>query len=612
MEQIRIRHCKLRVLRKGGWSWGREPQKLIAAGSKTLPEIITRKILEKLATLGINQHYSHIRIRCPIKLGELMQISDLQTAAEIPPQLSSRLELQIVSQLLKQIDRLDKNKPIKQKSKSNNIPEYGKRLNDLIEVFMQWQASGQLASILLQFTDQDLAQWECAILRQTGQLARETQITSEQLETLISKCKDLNISSKPQTLRLLLLAEIIQLFGRQASRDTLLSVLQQLLDTVEPTGKKQLAGETLNPAFEKSFADTQADKPHGSPARLTHNKIISGEVRVHSVLPFICLGVLHSTGCMDVINATLQAARIEESEYFAASFAYKLLEPPQGGWHRSREADQCVAAFCGMYEPPTGEQLSGFSRYFANGIVPLDAYLCSLLSKGHNAATPLYIARINIKNKSQYLILDMQGMFPVACVDNTNRLLNILSQFQSTLLLVDETSMSAEFASFLQDYHLDFITNASPLRHEHWRVVGRRQRFWTNDWSRPESWLVTAAKKINQATEISQELAQLFLENKRSLVTADNFAFERSMALSVMMCLATIAWELWRDQQPTDALIALQRLQDLDGKIIFHPESVIVRPALGRRYLDLQAQGFFREIPRVPWLGGRPLVFSGI
>jgi len=88
-------------------------------------------------------------------------------------------------------------------------------------------------------------------------------------------------------------------------------------------------------------------------------------------------------------------------------------------------------------------------------------------------------------------------------------------------------------------------------------------------------------------------------------------ALDETAALAAAMGLGLLAWSLWREREPVDPLLALQRLGDLDGTARLTTDALEVRPAVGRRYLDLKAHGLLADIRSVPWLGGRIVRFAG-
>ncbi|MFJ6997946.1 hypothetical protein [Streptomyces sp. NPDC003090] len=88
-------------------------------------------------------------------------------------------------------------------------------------------------------------------------------------------------------------------------------------------------------------------------------------------------------------------------------------------------------------------------------------------------------------------------------------------------------------------------------------------------------------------------------------------AAERTATLAALLGLSTIAWTLWRDRETPDPLLALHRFADLEATVRFDRDAVRVRVPLGRRHTDLLRGGLLADVPDVPWLGGRPLTFTG-
>ena len=85
----------------------------------------------------------------------------------------------------------------------------------------------------------------------------------------------------------------------------------------------------------------------------------------------------------------------------------------------------------------------------------------------------------------------------------------------------------------------------------------------------------------------------------------------RGMTLATAVALGTIAWTLWKDRESPDPLLALERFGDLSARVRIEADRVQVRLPLGRRSADLREHGLLTDIPRVPWLGGRFVEFTG-
>ena len=85
---------------------------------------------------------------------------------------------------------------------------------------------------------------------------------------------------------------------------------------------------------------------------------------------------------------------------------------------------------------------------------------------------------------------------------------------------------------------------------------------------------------------------------------------DRAVTLAAALGLGDVAWRLWRDREPTDPTLTLERFGDLGARITFEPETVRVLLPIGQRSADLEAHGFLRPVRRVPWLRDRALVFG--
>jgi hypothetical protein len=86
---------------------------------------------------------------------------------------------------------------------------------------------------------------------------------------------------------------------------------------------------------------------------------------------------------------------------------------------------------------------------------------------------------------------------------------------------------------------------------------------------------------------------------------------EFSITLAVCSALGEIADTLWRGREPAHPLLAMQRFADLSGTVSIEEGRVLVRPALGRRFMDLSRHGLLRDITAVPWWPGRRVEFAG-
>jgi len=107
------------------------------------------------------------------------------------------------------------------------------------------------------------------------------------------------------------------------------------------------------------------------------------------------------------------------------------------------------------------------------------------------------------------------------------------------------------------------------------------------------------------------ELVQSLFVARRAVPLAPECALDRSVALAASLSLGVIAWQLWRDREVPDPVLALTRFADLECTVRFTRDAVRVKIPLGRRHTDLWQGGALADVPNVDWLGGRTLTFSG-
>ena len=71
MDAIRIRHCRLRVVRHGGWSWGADPRRLVDQVTQRLPAWLAQALAEQLADCPPDLTMPQLRLRIPVRMSEL-------------------------------------------------------------------------------------------------------------------------------------------------------------------------------------------------------------------------------------------------------------------------------------------------------------------------------------------------------------------------------------------------------------------------------------------------------------------------------------------------------------------------------------------------------------
>ena len=169
-----------------------------------------------------------------------------------------------------------------------------------------------------------------------------------------------------------------------------------------------------------------------------------------------------------------------------------------------------------------------------------------------------------------------------------------------------EESAETTLLTALDAAGVEFVTPARPVRGERWRPVAgsRSPRLFTN--GRTHSFQPPTDESVRNAMDSWEQMQRRPLPGRPT-----DPALDRGLALAAALALGTIAWELWRLREASHPALALARFGDLEGTVRFESDRVRVRLPLGKRFRDLEAAGFLDDVPGVPWLGSRPVVFSG-
>ncbi|MEU4689800.1 hypothetical protein [Actinoplanes sp. NPDC023714] len=278
------------------------------------------------------------------------------------------------------------------------------------------------------------------------------------------------------------------------------------------------------------------------------------EVEVPTVLPFLLLGPLQRMGVLDAVAAHLAGPGGEQDlAAFAAALARKTLPPPARGWLHEPAALDTIAVFAGdphgFAGDPAGEASpERLADAEAVWWPPAQRLIVDELVAERPAAWPLLV----VPGDTGYAVADSTGVFPMtldAAPDEVDRL----------------------WRSFGRPPMPDEIPACAPLA----------------------------------------ELVAASAERPASGRQGYAAALDGPIATLAGAALAALAWQLWHGRESTHPMLALDRFADLDGLVRSGPYGLTVRVPLGRRHADLRDRGALRTVDDVPWLGGRPVDFTG-
>ena len=328
---------------------------------------------------------------------------------------------------------------------------------------------------------------------------------------------------------------------------------------------------------------------------------------VGSALPFLLLGPLAQTGYLSALEPALQAVGLEQqTAAFATALAYTVLGPLERGWRRQPKDVAAAAAFAGLGTPLPGPALTDFARVASPALPALDAVVTRALAEGHTAGEPLVLVAAEGRAAGGLLLVDREGLFPVAWTDTVRELLPAWRMCGSPPVLVAPAAVGA--LRGLAAAGASFVVATRPARGERWRRLPPHQ-LWTNDHDDPA--FARHASGYRQAADLAAEFMQALAGEQAAVPLAASPALGRSLLLAAGLGLGTLAWTLWREREPTDPLLALERFADLSARVSFEPHRVRVRLPLGPRQADLSAHGLLADVHGVPWFGDRVVEFSG-
>ncbi|GLY05342.1 hypothetical protein [Actinoplanes sp. NBRC 101535] len=385
----------------------------------------------------------------------------------------------------------------------------------------------------------------------------------------------------------------------------------------------------------------------------------SGDVEVGSALPFLVAAALDSVDLLPAmapaLAGTISSAGEdigEEAGRFAFVVALQVLGPLRHGWLRDGRdlADAAVSA--GFDEPPDAAALTGFARRAAPALPTLAGLAGLLVCRGHPAGRPLLLAAAHPRHGGGILLVDPDGLFPISWTTTIAPVPHLLraagaasgpgaapsaseTGFAQTAVVAGDAGGESRFwagamppllvagsaagpgsalaavpipvLATLADGGVPLICDAPPVRgDDRWRRLGGRRRLWATAGAAGVPRDLDLALLTGQVDELVTTLAARW-----SQPLERSGEFGRTVALIAALGLGTLSWQLWRHREPPDPQLALARLGDLGATVRYGSEEVVVRLPLGRRFQDLRDRGVLRDVPAVPWFGGRTVTFTG-
>lgn len=623
MPDILIQHCKLQVVRRGGWTWGPDRRHLISMATQALPGLIAEALSHLLHDLDTDVSIDTLLIRLGPGAATVLLGGGGSDSSPVRDALRTALARQLRPQLPELIANFSKY-PLEPNRRTPLLAHTDPL--DLAQLILAWHKEGSLQARLAWFAPAALQAWDAALLADPPYpLQSPATIQYEPsawMQALLAKPPTRGQNLRAFfSLRLLLIAEILASNQGRVHTHDLRRLIHLYLRT--PAVNEEAGNE--RPANARSQASTDEQVPVGSAPgtelavqRSKHELSLRGpsicpsvssiDTRIFSVLPFLVLGVLHRIGYLRTLTAALHLSGATPlSAAFATALAYKLLRPLELGWRRDADSLHVGAVFAGLAMPLEQQVLRSFERQVETQLSAVDAELASAVRSGYDVQKPLLIQQVD----GTYLCFDTNGMFPISFVANDDDLASLLRIFGPETIFMDATTISPAVIECIERNACTFITDALPGRGDQWQPLDHQRQYWTPT-SRPAPKALT--ESYSSTKEDGGEFVNHFIRQRPVIAGAPSASTEMSLDSSVTlaagMALAQLAHTLWHERESTNAVLAFQRFHDLEARVQIDMERVLIRLALGRRFFDLRDHGLLRDITAVPWLDNRTIQFA--
>lgn len=632
MADVLIEHCKLRVVRSQGWSWGPSPRQLLQNAVQQLPELLAHRLASLFGDEQDMEISTPLSIRLRVSMDDLLSLSvndagAVSSFSSLDRQLTEKLAAAIAEQVpesgtepLTSVDQLESPSGLNAEADTESP----------LQCLRSWYLEGKLGYMLSRFSPAALEVWHRALLDDTTEGEGAPSLLRRDIDTYIKEYQTQHSAATNRMTddaradclraRLWVIAAIVINNKGLPARHNLLAALDDRLPLPLLADNDRSPSNT-DAVIEQDFI--AARESHREPKMITGSAhthvqfpapLLDADCYVASALPFLLLGPLEHLGYLRLLRMSLMAARQPEwLPCFATGLALKILQPLERGWRRHQEDRNIASVFAGLDSPLEENTLVTFARETSGLLSPLDALLEQSLREGHRPGQALLLSRVPSQGGGGFMLFDVDGLFPITWCDTIDELLPVVQGFESDVLLIPEDAADTQLLQQLQSAGVPFLTDAPPTRGEFWYMLHGKEgkRMWSNSSALPESVPMRNAHHFENTTEDAAACVNAFTVERKALPISDESELERTLTLGVGVALASIAWHLWREREPTHPLLALHRFADLDARVRFDRERVRVRLPMGKRHRDLYEHGLTRDVPNVPWLGGRSVEFSG-
>jgi hypothetical protein len=565
--EVLVRRCSVRIVRRSGWSWGPRPRALVDRALAALAYLIAEQLEAEAAASSARSVRIDVpvRVAAHVRLAELVEGGAPFTASTLAAPLRAAVREAIAAGTAD--DRVED--PALEPGADEPAPADGapaaflrSARADPLAVLLDWEARGELRRLLELLPEPTLT----ALLHRAHALPGEPAPDPE-VAAAVRRAIDQRISEGDATVRMRALLVALVELAAQRERPVREAA-------AAPRTPATSAGPEPEPSADDSPDTDQIEQvlwgdaeprtlPTATQRARPGGDDVSGAPRlprrvVGRALPFLLLRPLSRLGYLDALGAVLDAPA------FAAALAWKVLDPPERGWRRAHTDDVTAAAFAGLASHVSDNEVTALAPSAERFAPLLAAVVADAVIRGRPPRAEVAVVRTAA---DRLLVLDPDGCFVIASASDAEELAPMLHVAAPRLAYLDDSDVRGVV-----------------------RNLGIRVR----------------ALRHHPALDVDrvEECAAAFAA-RRGTVRAATEDLERALELAAWTALATVSWTLWREREPTDPLLMLERFADLEARVDFESRRLSVTLPLGRRSLDLQEHGLLGTIAEAPWLSGR-------
>jgi hypothetical protein len=586
-----IERCAVRVIRRGGWSWGSSRDAIVEVARRALPRLLARR-LEALWDDDVEGELAqpqHVRVK--ITVAQLAAIVAEQRRGTLSALDSDDPAVAVVDEVLaRAVARLagkvaaPRRLPsvVMHSSSPPDVDRAGVPAPaGVADIIRRWHRSGVLAVRLRGLKTAALRAWLTLLSSADPRSSAGVDVTNA-ARAEASDVRSLHAEDA---------ADIVAPADHRATvSDEHAALIARAIAWAERDARDN------PPAMSAASVAVERRQPASSPSLPTQGR----------ALPFLLLPPLAQIGFLDALAASFAAVgRSDVLAAFAVGLALKVLPPPERGWRRRADDVASAAAIAARAALP--DELTVLADENDEALwSPLAVALTQPVLEAHTAGQPFFAIPVD---GTQALLVDGEGLFPVAYTQAAE--LPALLGGATGPLGVPRALATPALLAALDAAGIEFFTDAPPVRGEHWNavVVGPGERVWTNT-SVARS-LVASWRGLVDATVDVPPLWRALTAERPLAPAARAGRFDAIVAQAAMLGLAFIAWTLWRDKGAAHPSLALSRFSDLDARLTFSDAAIDVVLPLGRRAQDLRARRLLNDVAP-PWLHPRTVRFGGV